>query len=545
MNVWNVLGIEANSDADTIRRAYAQKVRQFHPEEYPQEFQRLNEAYRRALALATSSRHHRTADIDQPVTGFPAYPSRENPVSFDFTVSSLPGNDQPEASQTGYDFEAIEKAAHSAENRRQTMIAVLKEAYTLLSGGNSQLKVWRAFLHSESFTLFMDEPEFIGELTNMLRNDYYTIRHHVYIEIKRAFFSNGQRNSKLPPYRQLARLLPILISRSRARNPNHTITVAAITVPLVFVFAACLSFMVNGWPSSSAPPEPTAAFSMLTNPLLPSDAPSPDTVGVYLNHKYQGLTVTIPGEAESSGVLNAYRCSLPAYDDLEFDVYQYIFSYEPDSAYDNLIEAALEKTLASMNIEGAYDACSGVVYLPVKNDGDLETLAAALPKLPEVFFEAYPFAKGFDVSFCVLPAGSPYAYPAGIGRPLFTQDWFSDEATSLETFHHMLYIYTSDITPWLAADPLQQGPQYEDALSVLVDGKPRTFSDVRTDQGYITAGNVYRLCLNLDIPVKINSNGEFILGDDGQTIVFSDRGDLAIDIVASDLGLTLADGETS
>ena len=51
-HIWSVLGLEPTRDASAIRRAYAQKTRECHPEEDPEGFLRLREAYQAALTYA-------------------------------------------------------------------------------------------------------------------------------------------------------------------------------------------------------------------------------------------------------------------------------------------------------------------------------------------------------------------------------------------------------------------------------------------------------------------------------------------------------------
>lgn len=52
MSIWKTLGIEPTTDKRAIRKAYAAKTREIHPEEKPEEFRQLHEAYQAALGYA-------------------------------------------------------------------------------------------------------------------------------------------------------------------------------------------------------------------------------------------------------------------------------------------------------------------------------------------------------------------------------------------------------------------------------------------------------------------------------------------------------------
>jgi tetratricopeptide (TPR) repeat protein len=52
MSVWNVLGIDPTEDIRVIKKAYAKKLKIHHPEEDPEGYQSLREAYDRALEYA-------------------------------------------------------------------------------------------------------------------------------------------------------------------------------------------------------------------------------------------------------------------------------------------------------------------------------------------------------------------------------------------------------------------------------------------------------------------------------------------------------------
>lgn len=49
-DIWNTLGIEPTTNKKEIQQAYADKLKIYHPEENPEEFQRLQSAYRAAIA---------------------------------------------------------------------------------------------------------------------------------------------------------------------------------------------------------------------------------------------------------------------------------------------------------------------------------------------------------------------------------------------------------------------------------------------------------------------------------------------------------------
>ena len=49
MNAWEILGIEPTRDKKEIKKAYARLLKQYHPEENPEKFQRIQAAYQHCL----------------------------------------------------------------------------------------------------------------------------------------------------------------------------------------------------------------------------------------------------------------------------------------------------------------------------------------------------------------------------------------------------------------------------------------------------------------------------------------------------------------
>ena len=72
MYPWDVLGVERDADKKTIRRAYAALTKKFHPEENPQEFAQLQQAYQDALqqigqkSVTFQTKVHQKEEVNKP-----------------------------------------------------------------------------------------------------------------------------------------------------------------------------------------------------------------------------------------------------------------------------------------------------------------------------------------------------------------------------------------------------------------------------------------------------------------------------------------------
>lgn len=65
MNPWNILGIQATSDEREIKRAYARRLKTTRPEDDPQAFQDLRDAYEATLRLARFASEHGAQIVEE------------------------------------------------------------------------------------------------------------------------------------------------------------------------------------------------------------------------------------------------------------------------------------------------------------------------------------------------------------------------------------------------------------------------------------------------------------------------------------------------
>ena len=56
MNKWEILGMEPTHDVKAIRKRYSDLVRLYHPEDQPEIYQQIVEAYQSALREARSKK---------------------------------------------------------------------------------------------------------------------------------------------------------------------------------------------------------------------------------------------------------------------------------------------------------------------------------------------------------------------------------------------------------------------------------------------------------------------------------------------------------
>ena len=106
MNIWEILGIPPTEDIAKIKSAYAKQAKLNHPEEHPEEFKTLQNAYKIAMKLAKS----RKAGISP--TYQPSGQMTETPEDIPRAETAIPKEPenvpQREAEEPAFDFSGVD-----------------------------------------------------------------------------------------------------------------------------------------------------------------------------------------------------------------------------------------------------------------------------------------------------------------------------------------------------------------------------------------------------------------------------------------------------
>ncbi len=268
---WSELGLSGPGDLAEVRRAYAERLKTTHPEEDPEGFQRLHEAYQEARKLARKG-GARSAVQAQPTQT--SEQSGEQPEESGWDYDGLLQRDEPaeepEEEEPDWDYEGIfteladerarERQAHAGERRtvyfakhrptspeererleRQWInIEKASAAVEELSASGAPLYVWISFLHSSVFFAVKGDQDFVSGLEDFLRCTP-DLDGEIKQELSKAF---GLRYGEVPPIWQgLNELLNGVKKeppkeKKRTKKSHVPVIIAAILVLLVLVPAA-------------------------------------------------------------------------------------------------------------------------------------------------------------------------------------------------------------------------------------------------------------------------------------------------------------------
>lgn len=170
MNIWEILGIPPTEDIAKIKSAYAKQAKLYHPEEHPEEFKTLQNAYKMAVKLAKS----RKAGISPTYqsSGQPAEEilRREMPTEepeeilrAETPVEKEPEDEsQREAEEPAFDFSGVDSYGEREFFFKQFLLLAKNPCL------RNRLGTWEYFLHQNEFADLFSHTDFRREVVNTI-----------------------------------------------------------------------------------------------------------------------------------------------------------------------------------------------------------------------------------------------------------------------------------------------------------------------------------------------------------------------------------------
>lgn len=126
MNKWEILGIEPTHDVKAIRKRYSELVKLYHPEDQPEIYQQIVEAYQSALREARANRNRQESSGSEAIPTHPINEQEEETrnqatSSLDFESFDVEEkNNQVETTKPSLDFGDVHEATTLNENYKET-----------------------------------------------------------------------------------------------------------------------------------------------------------------------------------------------------------------------------------------------------------------------------------------------------------------------------------------------------------------------------------------------------------------------------------------
>lgn len=173
MNIWEILGIPPTEDIGKIKSAYARQAKLCHPEEHPEEFKTLQNAYKIAVKLAKGGKEGIVLPKfppERPTEANVTFSEREKPADIPETETGKAAADVPEAEAEkekafeahGFDFSGVDTYG-DREHFLKRFSLLAKNPYL-----RNRVEVWDYFLHQNAFAYLFSNDGFRQELVQTI-----------------------------------------------------------------------------------------------------------------------------------------------------------------------------------------------------------------------------------------------------------------------------------------------------------------------------------------------------------------------------------------
>ena len=165
LTAYQVLGLDSDASLEEVKEAYARLSREFHPEENPEEFQQIHEAY---ATLTRAGRRRNDSVLSQPKVVKET--TQQHQIMMDLAFYEIEGV-QEDVDVPDFDFEESISQAESDEIKKLRIVIEQadRELKTLLMSSNyKKPDKFREFFQKEEYEKVFYTREFVRSFTQCL-----------------------------------------------------------------------------------------------------------------------------------------------------------------------------------------------------------------------------------------------------------------------------------------------------------------------------------------------------------------------------------------
>lgn len=228
LRAYEVLGVKRGASREEIKEAYARLSKEYHPEEYPEEFQQIHEAYRVLGRMSRGGRRSEEAPKEVVENETKVWSGEDvhkevresNPVKITF--------EEETAERENYDFEeTLYKAQQTeAERLHEKVLRAEAEFYLLMQPAyRKKVKMFTAFFKKEEHQEVLRSREFVGKLAALIEES--DLKKKVYRDIVSFYRLQDKEPENLVPEGQA-----LYYALSRKVEIKESTSVAAGVLPV-------------------------------------------------------------------------------------------------------------------------------------------------------------------------------------------------------------------------------------------------------------------------------------------------------------------------
>ena len=222
MDIYQVLGISPTRDKKIIRKAYAGLIRKYHPEEHPEKWKEIHDAYMVAMQRADQeevpavsiskpkNEEQKPQREEQKPQREEQKPQHEEQKSQEKAAGVHRKSESrrvkpkwPEPDLFGNLEELTETAKKERQEERQSQLkAAIEQLHALCKPKKLQFLQWKEFFRKEEYQWAVRQGEFLYELANCLKGHVMGRRLYHFLLEQIQIIENDNRVSGEVPKRQ-------------------------------------------------------------------------------------------------------------------------------------------------------------------------------------------------------------------------------------------------------------------------------------------------------------------------------------------------------